>query len=211
MIGLMASEHKRRVWTKPANTELWLYSNHLNGSLWEDQSGEGNDATLYSATLSEADGIYTDGSKYATVGEGPAIGTGGILCAWIKPDSVSGNPLFVSTWDSTEYMLATYGTTGAAGYNNHQAGKSASLAASTWAHVALLYDGSNMMVYVDGVLGQQVASTSTSVTRGITIGRQNSGASLKYAGYIDDIMIVTSGGDEDMILDIMDNSPGSHA
>jgi hypothetical protein len=199
-------------WTPPANTVAALYSNHTTGGgLWEDQMGNGNDATLVGATLTEADGLATSSTGYAWIADTPAIGTGGIICAWVKPNSTSGNPLIVSAWiGSTEYHLAQYGTMGAAGYNNVQKGIAGALSAGTWAHLALLYTGTHMYCYVNGSASASGSVGSISSTQRVYLGRQSPGASYKFNGQVDGLFFVTSGGDAAMIQDFMNNAPGGH-
>jgi hypothetical protein len=200
-------------WALPANTAVALYSNHTTGGgLWEDQSGNGNHATLVGGTLTEADGLATSSTKYASIAQTPTLTAGGIVCAWVKPNSTSGNPLILGAWTgATEYLLAQYGTMGAAGYNNIQKGIAGALSAGTWTHLALLFTGTHVYCYADGSASASGASGSISSSQAVYLGRQAPGASYKFDGQIDGLFFVTSGGDEEMVLDFMDNAPGSHA
>lgn len=70
---------------------------------------------------------------------------------------------------------------------------SGNLALDTWMHAALVYDGAQMRLYLDGVLVGSLAKTgtlNTSTTVGVAIGNQPTGAGLRpFHGCIDEVRI----------------------
>jgi hypothetical protein len=65
------------------------------------------------------------------------------------------------------------------------------LTLNTWSHVAVTYDGSNMLLYVNGALVATKAQTGTIATgnQALRIGNSNASISEGFNGLIDEIRI----------------------
>lgn len=126
--------------------------------------------------------------------------------AWIKPEIVGGglrqaiwddygNPgIFLGLWDdSVQFTISTSDDPGV-GVTTY-AGK---IAAGVWQHVAAVYDGKQVKIFIDGQdAGVSTATSGTiqdnsyvnAARASITIGAENGGLGADYRGSIDDLRI----------------------
>lgn len=75
---------------------------------------------------------------------------------------------------------------------NGTTGPASSISTNTWAHFAVVRDGTTFTVYVDGVAGTPATGVSASVATSATapaLGIALATANLPYTGYIDDLRI----------------------
>jgi hypothetical protein len=205
--------------TNPAST-LWDSVRgkwNLANETWTDLSGYGNDLTA-NATPVNADGHFTSANAAADFERGDTDYlyradttslsiTGNItLSAWVKLETVGTIYQFIiskessttnkSYWmyvDATEQAWCALNYTGVAGGGTIAKGAT-SLSTGTWYHLACVYNGTDIRVYVNGALDSS-ADNPKSWTNGIYDGTAqlrlgNDGSSTHYLdGILDDVAI----------------------
>ncbi len=121
--------------------------------------------------------------------------------AWVKPTSNSGIGCIVgnyNTFPSTTGVMQfalrrdganySFWADNGSGYTN--VSSAATVTLGVWQHVAGTWDGSNLLIYVNGVLSGTTTYTGTSIatnSQDIWIGRNGSGEN--YTGTIDEVRI----------------------
>jgi len=155
------------------------------GSTWTDLAGSGLTTTLYnSPTYSSANGGYLSfapaSSQYAQTSASLSLITTWTVEVWhyYKGTNSSGSPCILSeVWSSTPINFTIGAATGAntclqAGYFNgswYATTTSYSLPSVGWYHIVGTYDGANLKLYVNNVLTQTQASSTTPASSGLGI------------------------------------------
>jgi RHS repeat-associated protein len=195
----------------PATKGLWKFDYQST----YDSSGMGNNGSrigtaTYSSTVPEKDNrsIKLDGvAGYANV-SGSALSITGALTveAWFKASTTTGNQCIVSkvgtasSGDDGGYAIQLLGAQPAFytfknGSQYSIAYSGTNISADTWYHVAGVYDGTNIKIYLNGVLTGTATPTYTPAasTSDLKIGALNggSGASNFFKGYIDQVRVST--------------------
>ena len=168
-----------------------------------DSSGNGNDGTISNATWTmgkNGSALSFDGaSSRVTIPDAASLDltTGMTLEAWV--DSIGTN----TSWRDVVYKGDdNYYLSGSSDQSNHPAGGgiigavhaqtygTASLAANTWTHLAVTYDGTTIRLYVNGTQVSSVAKTGTiaTSTNPLTIG-SDSFYGQYFQGLIDDVRV----------------------
>ena len=175
-----------------------------SGTTVTDQSGNGNNGTIANATWA-ATGKYGHALQFngtnARINVPDAaslhLTTGLTLEAWVNPSTVNGAWRdVIYKGDDNYYLSATSCCSGRPagggiiGGSYGEAYGSVNLTTSTWAYLAVTYDGSNVRLYVNGT---QVASTAhTGAISTSTNQLQIGGDSLYgqyFAGMIDEVRL----------------------
>lgn len=167
-------------------------------------AGAGTYFTYQAGPFTPADDDYAlnfDGSTgYATAGDfytfsGTASHSGSV---WVKPFTFSGtNRILSKEQVSTGWLLRTSTTGVVALERRNGAGTDTATTAAgtltslTWTHIGWTYDGSNIRLYIDGVLKVTQASTrsQSTNTQSLTMARQSNGAASYFHGTIDELAI----------------------
>jgi hypothetical protein len=177
----------------------WAF-NEGAGTTASDSSGNGNTGTISKATwTTSADSsgaLAFDGStSYVTIANNTSLSPTSQMTveAWVKPQTLLGTQKVIVDKAST-YTLAIIGgevSFGVSGPGLTVTSSGANLAAGVWYHIAGVYDGSSIKVYVNGgEKGSQSASGAIAVTTsGLTIGRRGKSSSLWFPGTIDEVKI----------------------
>jgi len=155
------------------------------GSTWTDLAGSGLTTTLYnSPTYSSANGGYLSfapaSSQYAQTSASLSLITTWTVEVWhyYKGTNSSGSPCILSeVWSSTPINFTIGAATGAntclqAGYFNgswYATTTSYSLPSNGWYHIVGTYDGTNIKLYINNVLTQTQASSTTPASSGLGI------------------------------------------
>jgi hypothetical protein len=108
------------------------------------------------------------GANYLDYGTGPSTANGGVgactIALWIYPSGVTGTQSIFSNWNFTppHSVLFRLSSTALQGfvYTASQVGGSFNLtvAATTWQHIAMVYNGSTLTGYLDGTAGSTTYS-----------------------------------------------------
>lgn len=141
--------------------------------------------------------LYLDGSSYLTVptGTGLSFGSGDftIECWFYRTvDMSSGTFRLVNEWNGQGYIFSIVNNTVVITCNN---GTNYSVATALtninmWHHAAAVRSGSNLYVFLDGIMSSTTVSGTIPANIGTTyIGRASDGASQYFTGYIDELRI----------------------
>lgn len=193
-------------WLRPLSH--WKFDEG-EGDIAHDSAGD-NDGTIYGATWTsgQIDGALSfDGNgDYVDFGDNsdfdsPSHSNALTISAWVYPTVVSGNQGVVSKWleDERAYLLQLNDdeVEFTLGYNNGNSFKqlittSANLQTEQWCHLAGVYNGSNMAIYVDGTFVDEAAwsTAPSSTSANVHIGDlQFTTARRYFNGSIDDVRI----------------------
>jgi hypothetical protein len=141
-----------------------------------DASGNGHNGTIYGATLAPDrfgqpnQAYHFDGSSRIFIANSDLVsGSALTLAAWIKPDSLSSNWMNVispGTQNSYELGIAT---NSAQGFLNFRFGAGiisvnsapGALQTNAWTHLAMVYDGTNITLFVNGVAVSSAPASSS--------------------------------------------------
>jgi type II secretory pathway pseudopilin PulG len=192
----------------PTGLVGWWKLNETSGTTTADSSGNGNNGTLVNmnpatdwVTGQIGGALDCDGTNdYVNCGNGASLNITAqvTLAVWVKTRDCgnsafnpyvdkgdhsyalrhnSSNNLSFAIHTNSTWYAADYAVTSA--FNN------------SWHHVAGSYDGSNVKLYVDGVLRGTTNHVGSidSTTYGVNIGRCSEQTSRLYNGVIDDVRI----------------------
>jgi hypothetical protein len=151
------------------------------GSMYFDGTGDGlknlNVPILYLTT-----GDWTVEGWFYTATPNASVATRTLFC--------TGSPVQIYSQSNTVAMYVASDNIGTY-FVNPASGPASSVSANTWTHFACVKNGNNYTVYVNGVAGTTVtSSTAPAIPTGITgIGYYAPTASGFFTGYIDDFRI----------------------
>ena len=181
-----------------------------------DATGSEGDYSLQVAVTPHAslsgNGILLNGTTgYVAVGDDPALRLSGqalTLEAWVKREIGGDNsPVIVDKYyyrlafDGTgksQKVIFNLSTTG----GSQQLTSNRSLWAGVWHHIAGVYDGSKMKLYIDGNLDNTLALTG-SVSTGsdsLKMGRYYSGSNYYLKGQLDEVRVWNVARDSQQVL-----------
>ena len=175
-----------------------------SGTGLADLSGHGNAGTASGTTWSTAgkygDALSFDGiSSLVTIADSASLDltTGMTLEAWVKPTTVSsawrdviykGTDVYYLEATSAVSSLPAGGAT--IGSSTLNAYGTAPITANAWTHLALTFDGTNLVLYVNGAQAGNSARSGTILTSANPV--QIGGDSLygqQFTGLIDEVRI----------------------
>jgi len=183
----------------------WWRFDEGAGTIAEDSSGYGNDGTIYGATW--VDGKYGkalsfDGTDdYVDCGNAASLSPTNeeTVIMWVKPSAGYGElyPRLIAHDDYVRLYVYIDSATGRLHIHFYTSGgiagvtSSLSLGIDTWTHVAFLYDGDYMKLYLNGVLyatSAKVSGTINSAGTNLAIGN-NLGKTRSFKGVIDEVRV----------------------
>jgi len=191
---------------------IWHFDEGI-GSVAYDSSGTmpPNDGTLSGGKF--GNGLLFDGSGYVEVPDSASLEITGTITleAWIFAESFGSGDAFglqreiVGKWEDTNlgtasYILFTYGTklrfhVSDTGYDAYSIEGSTDLLTNTWYHVAGVYDGTYLKVYVNGVSDATpvnigtITIQQTSIPVRVGAYRYSGGWIAFFDGVIDEVRI----------------------
>jgi len=166
-----------------------------------DLSGQGNDGTINSATWQSAGAYggsyYYNGSNYISVADSPDFDFSSdfSLEAWLNPDSITSEVYAISRF--TDFRLGVTSSGYARVSINDSGGTirncddTVALTPGTWNHIVGTYDGSNLRLYVNGLM-KRVCVASGPVKQAavpLIIGCQGPGLTNCFNGSIDQVRV----------------------
>lgn len=185
----------------PAPVALWTFDDPCTSATVTDASpGHANGTKLGGVGCTtdgriESAGAFDGADDRVEVADRPAFHFTGAMtaAAWVKPARVNGPQTIVSKWYAPDsYMLMVQDGTyrfAVALANGTTVDVGAPAAVGRWAHVAGVFDGATIALYVDGVLraSAPAAGTLQDSARAIEIGNHPSWNA--YAGLLDEVRL----------------------
>ena len=182
-----------------------------SGTTLFDASGAGNDATVFGDTTWIAgkigNAVQFDGTgDYATVPDNPTVDNmrrSITMATWVYPEKVDTQYLIrkatFDAFDGYELSLSTGGTTGQVFFvrfnqdsnaNTYRLNSTTMYPINEWTHVAATYDGTDIRLYVNGVLNNTMAADVTIASNDLplSIGAESDGFRA-LQGAMDDIRL----------------------
>lgn len=134
---------------------------------------------------------------YVQVPDSATLGVTGQITidAWINPAATGGRVVDKITAGGADgYLLDTYGGVVRLIVDSHGLSGTTAIPTGTWSHVAGVYDGAQMRVYLNGTLDGTLDTTSAIPTNAlpVRIGAASDGGSL-FSGLIDEAEIFDRG------------------
>ena len=184
---------------------FWAF-NEGSGNVVHDSSGNGNTGTIHGAswTTGSPDGskaLAFNGSSYVTIPANASLNITGVITveAWINPSSFGGIRRIVSqdgsgSSDNHFYLALDGDKISFAVFTNawRKVIGSTALHAGTWYHVAGVYTGNKLRVYLndhlEGELSASGAIGQGQAAVGVVIGANSAGAQ-GFKGKIDEVKI----------------------
>jgi hypothetical protein len=192
--------------TDPSLVALWKLD-ETSGTTAADSSGNGHAGTLMNGPVwvggQIGGALQLDGSNdYVDCGNSTDFNLTSqvTLAAWVKVNNIegTGHECYITKGD-TAYALKEPAGTGAIEFFIYDGSwHSANITGLTssfdgaWHHLAGTFDGSNLRIYLDGVLQNTLAYSATisTNTANVNIGRdQDGGGRRYYGGQIDDVRV----------------------
>ena len=147
--------------------------------------------------------FYFDGSNdYISIADSTDldVGTGDYTFElWFKTSSTSRQRMFADYNDANKGLYVDINSSkifvffGDGSNYAHSSGASATVTGGVWHHLALVFDGTNCKVYIDGTLDHTISYTSSnapgSLTTSLALGRNSASAQYYFNGYMSDIRI----------------------
>jgi YVTN family beta-propeller protein len=215
------------LWGNPDKTNAWTGA----GSVWADDFAgvwhlnettadstvHANDATATGTETVDgtiAGGRSLDGDDYLDCGNGTSLNPAGntlTLSGWIKPENTGSGMVVVGKsyaeahtspyYNWVLYVLNTGSIHFRLGTSTLSSG---TITYDSWQHVAAVYDGSTMRIYLNGVDtgGSTTRTADLTVTdRNVRIGgRHTSSMAEYYTGDLDEIRVSSGAHSDDWIL-----------
>jgi hypothetical protein len=188
----------------PSVTALW----HMNGDA-TDSSGGGHDGSITGQVDCTASGRYNQGCHFDGDGDYIQIGdasglTEGVsaytVSAWVKSNQATAKAArdYILTqsvvmnlrWNQdNKFLFSVYNSAGQGDY----AYTDSAYTGTNWRHVVGVYDGAEILLYVDGILADTTPDLLTGDTASnfnpLYIGGWSSGATSSWDGIIDEAAI----------------------
>ncbi|MEK9137775.1 MAG: LamG domain-containing protein, partial [Bacteroidota bacterium] len=173
----------------------------FDDGLATDDSPFENDGTIYGATVAtghSGSGLDFNGSAYVEIdsSDSLAITEAITLEAWVNPDDAASPAYQYVVQRSSSWGF--YTRSGSISlYTDTRNDGGAMLAcrtpitSGTWTHIAGTYDGTNMMIYKNGVLANTCAQAHLidSTIQDVLIGASTTALAYPYQGMVDDVVI----------------------
>jgi len=172
------------------------------------QSGRASSPLLTADVASRAEvyggrGLVFDGTTdYLDCGDNAVFDiTGAItLSCWVNPSAINQHSLLLGRDDGTNrnYYLELYTDEKiywtCNGLSDTQVVSSTTISANEWYHIAGTYDGSNLKLYINGLLEDSDASTGSIDNDDVsfTIGARESGIDRHFGGSMSDVKVYSS-------------------
>jgi len=180
--------------------------NEASGQSVEDASGSGNAGTFGQGVTRTTDGRFGgalkfDGSGAVTIPNRQALQLSSkmTLEAWVNPSTTGSSQRdVIEKGRDNYYLLATSGSNrrpgGGASFRSGGATTaygSSAIAANTWTHLAVTYDGANLQFYVNGTRVSSVRKTGSlnTSTSSLLIGGSEFSSSQSFVGMIDEVRV----------------------
>ncbi|MBM3246922.1 hypothetical protein FJZ17_00045 [Candidatus Pacearchaeota archaeon] len=172
----------------------------------KDASINGNNGTLSGAVINSTSGKYGMGAFFDGINDVISVAdsnsldltTRGTISLWAKRNSLKSYQMYVTKATpgstSTGYQLMDYATTGRITFRwstdlAETIISKNNLSVGNWSHLAVTYNGSQLRIYIDGVLDNSTAYSTNAVanTELLRVGARSDG--YYFNGSIDEVRI----------------------
>ena len=164
-----------------------------DGTAWRGYLNDGV-FTSYPTNTKALD--FIGDNDYVSVAHSSDLSVSGAMSitAWVKPDSLSGFPMFVSKRSSSSHAYQFYSTGNKLNYNNGTiAQSSGTITTGSWTHVAVTFDGAGgVTFYIQGSPAgtATAATTNPTNTQQVDLGRAYNGN--YFNGKMDEVAFFNS-------------------
>jgi hypothetical protein len=159
------------------------------GTVWTDLSDQANHGTIQSGVTYNSRGYFDFNGTTGYVGlanqpTGFAYGAApGTICAWAKTNTITVSWASIFSYGTPNYGLSRFIIiSGSTYYFGGYGGSGVTgditvggVPLDTWVHVAQVYDGTTLYVYINGVLISSAAKTWNTTVGIASVGRQTRG------------------------------------
>ncbi len=194
---------------------IWLFEEG-NGNETQDFSGNGNDGELLgNPTWVEGkfgNALEFDGSNSVDCGDPRSLDIDGealTLLAWVKPTTTQGLDGIIEKECGANAGYNLYLNSGKIHFRMFANGNVAvdavdNVPNGSWSHIAAVYDGSKMKVYVDGEFNAERDQSGNITTNDIKLAiGASSECGRGYDGAVDEVAVLNIALTEDEISDVM--------
>lgn len=214
--------------------ELLIKADETSGTIASDSSSNSYNATVSGATWvagKYGNALKFNGSSnYAIINDNVVVSPSALtVAAWIRKDgnganyecavhkgadtSIGASEYFIGAQDGTDNIMATIGArVSGIGWTKGLTSVKANI--GVWYHVAAVWDGAVVRVYVNGNLETQYSLTTYSnLTTPTRIGASGNAGGYLFNGAVDDVRIFTEALPQSQIISMMSQScqPGCMA
>ena len=195
---------------------IWLFEEG-NGNETEDFSGNGNDGEFL-GNPTWVDGKFGnalefDGSNSVDCGDPRSLNIDGealTLLAWVKPNTIQGLDAVIEKECGSDAAYNLYLNGGKVHFRMFANGNvwvepGDTVPTDSWSHLAAVYDGSKMMVYIDGAIKGEANQNGNVTTNQVkfSIGASSNCGGRGFDGTLDEIAVFNIALTEDEINDVM--------
>ena len=180
---------------QPGSTVAYYGFEENSGAFLRDTSFNTNNATATNTTWGTGrvgSGLVFNGTTAYAAGQDNDIATNITVSAWFNSDATQTAAIVnkETTQGSLEIASNTPSFKITTGSTLRTVTAGSSVSNSAWHHIVGTYDGSNAVLYIDGVQAQTVAATGTISTNNSvwTIGRDTAGSNY-FDGNIDEVKL----------------------
>lgn len=196
-----AGESQDAVVSLPAPVAHWKYDDPCASLTVTDSSGNGANGTKLNNVGCTTDGRIESAGSFdgvddrVEVADRPAFHftTAMTAAAWVKPSRVTGLQTIVNKWYAPDsYMLLIQDGQyrfSVALANGPSLSIAAPAKANTWTHVAGVFNGSSIALYIDGVLATSMAASGTLQDSIRPVEMGNHPTWNAYAGLLDEVRL----------------------
>ncbi|MBP9667604.1 LamG domain-containing protein [Candidatus Saccharibacteria bacterium] len=189
---------------QPNGLSAYYPIDEATGNVVYDRSASLNNGTRQAApswTSGKLNGAlsFNGSTQYVAMNDFDISGSAITVSAWVYPTTAAQTSKVMSKQSGTTDAQGSLGLTGGnasfeatTGGTYHIATAGSALALNTWSHITGVYDGSNVLIYVNGTLANSTAGTGTLANNnlGWAAGRVSaSGSSNYFTGSIDEVKV----------------------
>lgn len=224
LLGLIFTSHNYAQVNPDSFAGLWTFDEG-EGNEAKDSSGNGNDGEFVGNPAwvegKFGNALQFDGSSHVDCGDSRSLDIDGealTLMAWVKPNTTQGLDGIIEKECGANAGYNLYLDNGKIHFRMFASGNVAVDAVdgvpnNSWSHIAAVYDGSKMKVYIDGEFNAERDQSGNITTNDIKLAiGASSECGRGYDGAIDEVAILNIALSEDEISDVMKNRfPGVNA